>query len=65
MQTYSFRFVPAGEGSLLAMTAVVYSSFVGVFLFDEPFTHTILIGAALVFASAGYLAFRYDTNREA
>ncbi|MBI2841957.1 MAG: DMT family transporter [Armatimonadetes bacterium] len=54
--THAFKFVPAGEGSLIAMTTIVYASLASIFLFHEPITLLLLIGAVLVFASAGYIA---------
>jgi drug/metabolite transporter (DMT)-like permease len=61
LQTYSLRFIAAGEGTLLAMTAVVYSSVAGIFLFREPFSLHVAVGAVLVLASASYLGMRQNS----
>lgn len=56
-QTYAFRFVRAGEGSVIAMTTIVYSSGFGVLVLGENFSWNFAVGAVLVFASAVFLAF--------
>ena len=63
--THAFRYVRAGEGSLIAMTTVIYSSLAGILLFHEPFTARFAAGAALVMASAGYLAVTCEAAQEA
>jgi len=62
IMTHAFRYIPAGEGSLIAMTAVVYSSLVGILVFREPFTVKVAAGAVLVLASAGYLGLTYEAE---
>lgn len=60
LMTHAFRYIRAGEGSLIAMTTIIYSSAAGIIVFHEPFTARFAVGALLVFGSAGYLAMMYD-----
>lgn len=52
VMTYAFRFVRAGEGSVIIMTTVIYSAVAGVLWFGDPLNAGIVAGMALVIASA-------------
>lgn len=54
--TYAMRFARAGEGSIIAMTTVIYSSIAGVLWFGDPFNLKIAIGAVIVIGSAAYIS---------
>lgn len=65
LQAYAMRFMPAGEGGLLSISTVVYSTAAGILFFGDSFTWNIAVGAALVLGSAGYLAFQTGVGKKA
>jgi drug/metabolite transporter (DMT)-like permease len=58
LQAYAMRFLPTGEGALLSMTTVVYTTIAGALFFSDPLALNVLAGGALILGSAGYLAVK-------
>jgi drug/metabolite transporter (DMT)-like permease len=54
--TYALKFSQAGEGSIIQMSSVIYSSAAGVLLFGDPIGVKMAVGALLVIASAAYIS---------
>jgi drug/metabolite transporter (DMT)-like permease len=55
---HGFRFIRAAEGSTLLMVEAIMTSFVGILLFDEPFTMAFLVGALMILGSGIYLGLK-------
>ena len=51
LMTYALKFTRAGEGGIIEMTTVVYTSAAGILWLGDPFNWQILLGALLVLAS--------------
>ncbi len=55
---HGFRFIQAAEGSTLLMTEAILTAIVGIILFHEPFTFTLVVGAMMILGSGIYLGLK-------
>jgi drug/metabolite transporter (DMT)-like permease len=52
LMTYGYRELTAAQGSLITLSAVLYTALLAFLLFHDPLTPTTLLGGALILASA-------------
>lgn len=60
--TYGMRYSLAGEGSIIQMSSVIYSSLAGILLLGDPINLRIALGAILVIGSAMYISLVGSRN---
>ena len=56
VMSYAFRFIRAGEGSIIIITTVIYSATAGILWFDDPFNLRIIIGMVVVIGSVFFVS---------
>ncbi len=56
LMTYGYKYIRAGEGSLITMSQLVYNAFAGAIIFQEALTTWTLAGALLIVGSAVWMS---------
>ena len=58
LMTYGYRYVNAGEGSLISLSQLIYSVAAAAMWFGEPLVPATLVGGALILASVLWMGWK-------
>ncbi len=62
--TYSYKFVGAAEGSIVAFMVPAFNIVLGILFFNEKFTSTMIFGCCLVFVACLYTIFKEEISKK-
>jgi len=63
LMTYGLRELTAAQGSLITLTATLYTALLGFLIFNDPLTPATLLGGALILAGATSIASGFPRSR--